>query len=73
MSQAVWANAVRLRWAGLQPRERMALSAALAVLAVFLVWSQLRNLSLACYFIHHIFLKVINQLGHHLAWVLTVH
>lgn len=41
MSQAVWASAVRLRWAGLQPRERMALSAALAVLAVFLVWSQL--------------------------------
>lgn len=41
MSQAIWAGAVRQRWASLQPRERLGLSAALAVLAVFLVWTQL--------------------------------
>ena len=41
MSQAVWASAVRQRWASLQARERMGLGAAMAVLAVFLVWSQL--------------------------------
>lgn len=33
-------QAVRQRWAGLQPRERMGLSAALGVLVLFLLWSQ---------------------------------
>lgn len=41
MSQAAWANAVRQRWTSLQPRERMGLSSALGVLAVFLAWSQM--------------------------------
>ncbi len=41
MSQALWVNAVRERWTGLQARERMGLSTALVVLALFLVWSQL--------------------------------
>ena len=41
MTPAVWRNTVRERWAGLQPRERMGLSAALVLLALFLVWSQL--------------------------------
>ena len=41
MSKALWVQTVRERWAGLQPRERMGLSTALVVLALFLVWSQL--------------------------------